>query len=85
MDVKGTIREYILDEFVPEGDIDVEDDTNLLEEEVVDSLGIFTLVSFIESKFSVSIDAEEVNLDNFETLTTITSLVDSKLAQKQTS
>lgn len=78
-DIKANIKEYILEEFVPDGDIDVEDNTNLLEEEVVDSLGIFTLVSFIENKFSVSIDAEEVNLDNFETLESITKLVESKL------
>jgi acyl carrier protein len=78
-DIKGNIKDYILEEFVPDGDIDVEDDTNLLEEEVVDSLGIFTLVSFIENKFNVSIDAEEVNLDNFETLSSITKLVESKL------
>ena len=78
-DIKGNIKDYILEEFVPDGDIDVEDGTNLLEEEVVDSLGIFTLVSFIENKFNVSIDAEEVNLDNFETLSSITKLVESKL------
>ncbi len=78
-DIKASIKDYILEEFVPDGDIDVEDNTNLLEEEVVDSLGIFTLVSFIENKFSVSIDAEEVNLDNFETLESITTLVESKL------
>ena len=78
-EIKANIKDYILEEFVPDGDIDVEDDTNLLEEEVVDSLGIFTLVSFIENKFSVSIDAEEVNLDNFETLSSITKLVESKL------
>ncbi|HSF87715.1 MAG TPA: acyl carrier protein [Acidimicrobiia bacterium] len=78
-DIKASIKDYILEEFVPDGDIDVEDNTNLLEEEVVDSLGIFTLVSFIENKFSVSIDAEEVNLDNFETLESITKLVESKL------
>jgi acyl carrier protein len=78
-DIKGNIKDYILEEFVPDGDIDVEDSTNLLEEEVVDSLGIFTLVSFIENKFNVSIDAEEVNLDNFETLSSITKLVESKL------
>ncbi len=78
-DIKASIKDYILEEFVPDGDVDVEDNTNLLEEEVVDSLGIFTLVSFIESKFNVSIDAEEVNLDNFETLQSITKLVESKL------
>jgi acyl carrier protein len=78
-DIKASIKDYILEEFVPDGDVDVDDNTNLLEEEVVDSLGIFTLVSFIESKFNVSIDAEEVNLDNFETLQSITKLVESKL------
>jgi acyl carrier protein len=78
-DIKASIKDYILEEFVPDGDVDVEDDTNLLEEEVVDSLGIFTLVSFIENKFNVAIDAEEVNLDNFETLQSITKLVESKL------
>ncbi len=78
-EIKASIKDYILEEFVPDGDIDVEDNTNLLEEEVVDSLGIFTLVSFIENKFNVSIDAEEVNLDNFETLESITKLVESKL------
>lgn len=78
-EVRANIKEYIIEEFVPDNDIDVEDDTNLLEEEVVDSLGIFTLVSFIENKFDVSVDAEEVNLDNFETLDSITALVESKL------
>lgn len=79
-EIKASIKDYILEEFVPDGDIDVEDNTNLLEEEVVDSLGIFTLVSFIENKFNVSIDAEEVNLDNFETLQSIAKLVESKLS-----
>jgi len=78
-DIKASIKDYILEEFVPDGDVDVEDDTNLLEEEVVDSLGIFTLVSFIENKFNVAVEAEEVNLDNFETLQSITKLVESKL------
>lgn len=78
-DIKAAVKEYIIEEFVPDDDIDVEDDTNLLEEEIVDSLGIFTLVSFIESTFNVSVDAEEVNLDNFETLDSITRLVESKL------
>ena len=78
-DIKASIKDYILEEFVPDGDVDVDDDTNLLEEEVVDSLGIFTLVSFIENKFNVAVEAEEVNLDNFETLQSITKLVESKL------
>lgn len=79
-DTMAAIRDFVMEEFVPDDDIDVDETTNLLEEEVVDSLGIFTLVAFIESKFNVSVDAAEVNLQNFETLTSITKLVDSKLA-----
>lgn len=73
------ISEYIRSEFVLEGmEADVET-ANLLEEEIIDSLGIFTLVSFIEDKFGVSVEPEEVNLDNFETVAAVTRLVESKL------
>ena len=79
-DVKAKIKEYILAELAPDGDTELDDDTNLLEEEIVDSLGIFTLVSYIDSTFGITVEPEEVNLDNFETLDTITALVQSKLS-----
>ena len=77
-DVREEIKKYIEEEFVTETD-DVDLDTvDLLEEEIVDSLGIFTLISFIEEKFGVSIDPTDINLDNFQTLDTITTLVESR-------
>ncbi|MFV2001272.1 MAG: acyl carrier protein [Acidimicrobiia bacterium] len=77
--VGPAISEYIRSEFVQEGmDADVET-ANLLEEEIIDSLGIFTLVSFIEDRFGVTVDPEEVNLDNFETVAAVTRLVESKM------
>ncbi len=36
-------------------------------------------MSFIEERFHVTIDEEEVTIDNFETLDAICALVDSKL------
>jgi acyl carrier protein len=71
------LKTYINDEFVKGGDVDVEN-VDLLEEEIVDSLGIFTLIGFIEEKFGVSIDPADINLDNFQTLDTITALVESR-------
>jgi acyl carrier protein len=71
------IAKYIQEEFITDGD-DVDLDTvDLLEEEIVDSLGIFTLVSFIEEKFGVAIDPTDINLDNFQNLDAITALVDA--------
>jgi len=77
-DIRPAIIEYINEEFVIE-DTGVDIATaNLLEEEIIDSLGIFTLVSFIEDTFGVSVEPEEVNLDNFETVDAVAKLVNGK-------
>jgi acyl carrier protein len=78
VDVRPIITDYIKTEFAGGSDVDIAT-ANLLEEEIIDSLGIFTLVSFIEDKFGVSVDPEEVNLDNFETVDAVTKLVEGKL------
>ncbi len=78
VEVRPIITDYIKSEFANDSGVDVAT-ANLLEEEIIDSLGIFTLVSFIEDKFGVSVDPEEVNLDNFETVDAVTKLVESKL------
>ncbi len=77
-DTREEIKKYIEEEFVTEtDDVDL-DSVDLLEEEIVDSLGIFTLISFIEEKFGVSIDPTDINLDNFQTVDTITTLVEGR-------
>jgi acyl carrier protein len=77
--VRPAITEYIKSEFVLDGSSVDLDTANLLEEEVIDSLGIFTLVSFIEDRFGVTVEPEEVNLENFETVDAVTRLVESKM------
>jgi acyl carrier protein len=77
-DVTPVLRQFIMEEFVRDGS-PIDETTNLLEQEIIDSLGIFTLISFIEDRFGVRVAPEEVNLENFETLAAISSLVDQKL------
>ena len=78
-DQMSLIRQFIIDEFVRDRST-IDETTNLLEQEIIDSLGIFTLIAFIEDRFGVRIAPEEVNLENFETLASISSLVERKLA-----
>ena len=73
------IRQFIIDEFVRNRST-IDETTNLLEQEIIDSLGIFTLIAFIDDRFGVTVAPEEVNLENFETLGAISSLVERKLA-----
>ncbi len=77
-DVMPALRQFIMEEFVRDGS-PIDETTNLLEQEIIDSLGIFTLIGFIEDRFGVRVAPEEVNLENFETLAAIASLVDQKL------
>ena len=54
-------------------------DLRLIEEDVIDSLGIFSLVEFIDDRFRIEIDPEEITVENFGTLRAIEALVRRKL------
>jgi acyl carrier protein len=78
-DVTRAIKEY-LDEEVLEAGTVLENNTPLLRTELIDSMGVLTLVGFIEVEFGVTFAADDVSADNFESLDTITRLVESMLA-----
>ncbi len=50
----------------------------LIDNEVVDSIGVFEIVSFVESTYGVEIDDEELAPENFESLGAIAQLVERK-------
>lgn len=57
---------------------DVDADYPLLEKQVVDSLGMITLISLLEEEFDVEIDDGDVVPSNFRTIAHIAALVESK-------
>ncbi|MDX1621037.1 MAG: acyl carrier protein [Nitriliruptorales bacterium] len=77
--VNRDIRDYLADQFtVAVGGVGDHDD--LIEAEIIDSLGIFMLVSFIREHFGVEVEPEEVDIHNFRSLAAISRLVEAKLA-----
>jgi acyl carrier protein len=79
-EIRATIRSFIVDELHGGAHADnLDDNTFLIEEELIDSLGIMAMVSFIEAHWSVDVDAEDVLIENFETIPAIERLVESKL------
>lgn len=52
--------------------------TDLIGEEVLDSMGIFALIGFIEDRYDVEIDPEDITVDNFRSLVMLERLVESK-------
>jgi acyl carrier protein len=79
--MKEQIKKYIEDTFMY-GERSVEDDEELYESGLINSMGFFKLLTFIEETFDVSIDMGELSVDNFTTVTDITAMIKSKLENK---
>jgi len=80
MDIIDTVEKYIVEEImVGDTKTKLDPDASLISSGVVDSLALLRLISFIEEKFGVVIEDEEVVPDNFETLNVIKGMIESKL------
>jgi acyl carrier protein len=78
--VKGTIKTYILDEFLPgENPEELTDSTPLITGGILDSLATIKLVVFLEERFQIQIEAHETMVDYLDTISDIAQLVNSKL------
>lgn len=79
-DVEQLLKSYIIQQFMQErGEADLENDRLLIDEEIIDSLGIFELINFISKQFNIKISPKEVVLENFRNVDTIKSLVISHI------
>lgn len=77
--VKDQIREFVLENLASvKGITSFRDDENLMENGVIDSLGIFRLVSFLEESFGVRVGDEEINPENLKSVDSIEQLLISK-------
>jgi acyl carrier protein len=79
--VKEQIREFVQEAAQRKGVSGVTDDQSLVESGVIDSLGIFRLVAFLEENFRVRIGDEEIVGENFESIVSIERFVMKKLSR----
>jgi acyl carrier protein len=61
---------------------ELERSRDLLEDEVLDSLGIWILLDHLGERFGIEFAPEELVADNFKTLDAIAELVDTKIAAR---
>ena len=75
------IKQFIIENFVPEGaDVDLSDDLNLLENGIIDSMGVLKMVIFLETEFNIALEPEEIDPNNLNSINTISQLVAEKSA-----
>jgi acyl carrier protein len=80
--MRETLRAYILENFLPGEDAkNLKDDTELKESGILDSLSTLKLVTFLEERFGVEFEADDLEAGNLATIESIERLVQSKQAR----
>lgn len=75
---KAEIGERLTDYFKEKVDVVVDPETLLLEEKVIDSMGVLELVAFLEAAYKVEFADDDLTVDNFKTIGSISELILSK-------
>jgi acyl carrier protein len=78
-DVTKEVREFILQSVFTDKD-KVKDDTLIFKNGFFDSMGMVTLITFLEEKFSVQTSDEDLVEENFESINAISNYVIRKTA-----
>jgi acyl carrier protein len=84
VEVKEPVRAFILEYAAARGATEIKDDEELLTNKLVDSLGSFRLIAFLEENFPLTIEDTDMEPENFHTLNAIEAYVHAKLANGAT-
>ncbi|MGH9464588.1 MAG: acyl carrier protein [Thermoanaerobaculia bacterium] len=77
--VREEIRRFLLDEFLPGEDPgELADTTSLITGGIVDSIATLKLVSFLEERYAISLEAHEVDADHLDSVDRLVALVAAK-------
>jgi acyl carrier protein len=75
-EIERALREHVVTGYAGGADVDAEDD--LLASGIVDSMGVMEIIGFLEERFPVVVDDEDIVPENFRSLRTMTEYVARK-------
>lgn len=81
MTARDMITRFIAEEFLPDTKVeDIPDNLDLIEAGIIDSLGVFKIIAYLESELNVTIDVEDMVPGRFRSVQAIYELVNGKTA-----
>lgn len=80
MSVVNNLEQFILELGSVDKDA-IDPDEDLLEQGLIDSLGIVQIIAFVEDNFGVSLGPNDVVPENFASLNALAGLVESRAQQ----
>ena len=80
-DTRDVVKAYILENVLPgEDPKNLKDDTELKESGILDSMSTLKLVTFLEERFKIELEASDLDSANLSTVAAISNLVTAKTA-----
>lgn len=79
--IETELRQYILDKLLfGRTEMELSGDVSFLESGIIDSTGVLELVAFLEEKFGVKVEDEDLIPANLDSINAITRFVENKCA-----
>ncbi len=78
MDVRQIMRDYIVENLLF-GDGERLPADSLQESRILDSLGVLSVITFMEQRFGIQIADDDVIPENFHTLSAMSGLIERKM------
>jgi acyl carrier protein len=72
--IEQKLKEYIRETT----NTDVDSNTPLVENGIIDSMGVMDLIAYIQSSFQVEFTDDDLTANNFQNINTIAHLIESK-------
>jgi acyl carrier protein len=76
--IREGIRSFIVQNFPGAKKRAFNDDLQLLQSGIIDSLGVLNVVGFLEETYKIRIDDDELSPDNFSSVRSLVSFVQRK-------
>ena len=77
--VKSILKNYIMEDILlGDRSFEINDDTALVNDNIIDSINLMKLISFIEKKMNITYNHDDYSVDNFNTINDIVELINKK-------
>ncbi len=84
MIIKTQIKQFVAENMLFSGeDFPYPSDASFLQEGIIDSLGVMELVTFVQTRFNVSVEMHEVTPDNFDSVDKLAAFIQCKLGRPE--
>lgn len=79
MDIQAKLKDYLLMELAADLGIEtLSEEDDLLEQGIIDSMGIMNVIAFMEENFEIAVEDQEIVPDNFQTIKNMEQFIGQK-------